>query len=116
MTTRTAMVHRCDITRDAGRTLTDPWGDQGQPDFVPYLTGVSCYFWYGGSRTVMDGSRQLEIADLNLVLPLGTAVTADDQIAQVLDRRGRVVKSGPMRIDSLGSRSEHMVASLTEVS
>jgi hypothetical protein len=116
MTSRTSMIHRCDIRRDAGRAVTDPWGDAGQPDYVAYLTGVSCYFWYGGSQTVMDGARQLEIIQLNLILPLGTAVTADDRIEQVLDRRGRVVKSGPMRIDSLGSRSEHMVLSLTEVS
>lgn len=116
MTTRTAMVHRCDIQRDAGRLSEDKWGDQADPQWADHLTDVHCYYWYGQQQTVIDGSRTLEVAGMFLVLPHDTDLTADDRIEAVLDRRGRTVKSGPLRIDSLGSRSEHMIAKLTEVS
>ena len=116
MSARESMTHRCRIDRDASLAAApDPYGAPGLPVWAQHLTDIPCRWWYEGTRTVLDGGSQKEISRRKLICPLGTDVTEDDRIAWVHDQRGRELAEGPMRIDSVGLRADHMVLTMVEV-
>lgn len=116
MSARNAMVHRCNVERDASLdTQTSPWGGDPPPDWDLHLTDLHCRFWFDSGQTKYDGQKQVEITTRKLVVPLGTDITEDDRIVSVRDRRGRVVADGPMRIDSVGDREDHRVLRVVDV-
>lgn len=116
--TRNTMTHRCMIERDSthGGVGEDPYGNDAVPAWTDTtLTEVHCRFWHENTRTVFTGSEQLEVERRKLVVPVDTDVTEDDRIAEVRDRRGRLLAAGPMRIDSIGHRRDHLVLVMVQV-
>jgi hypothetical protein len=110
------MTHRCLIERDAARLQSpDPYGNSGLPDWETHLENVPCRWWFEGVRTQVEGAKELEISTRKLVVPLETDVTEDDRIAWVHDQRGRELADGPMKIDSVGHRADHLVLKMVEV-
>lgn len=113
---RASMTHRCLIERDASRlTSADPYGQPEAARWEGHLTNLPCRWWYEGSKTVVGDGTQKEVSTRKLIVPLGTDVTADDRIAWVHDQRGRTVADGPMRIDEIGNRADHVVLKMIEV-
>lgn len=103
------MIHRCDIQRDTGLAQQDEWGGPTSPDWHTILPGTSCYFWYlpaSGSRSIIDGARQVQLTVPMLVLPLGTPITDDDRLLSIKDRRGRLIQDGPLFITEIGARED----------
>lgn len=115
MSARTTMIHRCDIQRDPQIHVSDTWGSSSDPGWVSHLVNVSCWYWYDRSWSIVDGTRQLQMSQPKLLLPIGLDVNDDDRIVSVYDRRGRQIKSGPMRIIDLGTREDHMVLTLAGI-
>lgn len=112
MSARNVMTHRTTIRRDTthGGAGEDPYGGDGVPTWTTTTTGdVSCRFWHESTRTVMDGNEATEVEVRKVMLPVGTDVTEDDQLGDVRDRRGRLIAQGPMRIDGLGRRLDHII-------
>ena len=85
---------QADLYHDTGRVMkyTAPgvgnWGPIGQPSY-PAQTAISCGFKPGRVREVMDNG-QVVMAQPELRLPLGTAVTALDRF-EVTHRYGEAL-------------------------
>jgi hypothetical protein len=110
------MIHRCTLQRDASRTTTpDPYGNHELPSWQTHLSDLHCRWWFQATRTIMNGDTQQEVQVRKLVVPLDTDVTEDDRVLEVVDRRGRQLSVGPMRIDSVGDRLDHKVLTMVEV-
>jgi hypothetical protein len=112
MSARNAMYHRCTVQRNRSHLSdhTDTWGGDSSPLWYDYLTNVSCKFWFKRAVTFTgsSGERQNNETTRFLILPITTVITAQDRILVVTDRRSKVVADGPMRIDSIGARVDHL--------
>lgn len=115
--TRNMMTHRCSIERDVnhGGAGEDPYGNDDVPSWTDVTANVHCRFWHEGTRTDFSGNDQVEIETRKLVVPVDTVVDEDDRITEVRDRRGRLLAAGPMRIDGIGRRIDHLVLTMVNV-
>lgn len=108
------MIHRAEVERD-GALGTDSWGNPNEPDWATHITSLPCRTWFDSEREVFDGNKSAAIENRKVIVPLGTDITEDDRIAQVTDRLGSVLFTGPAKIESLGRRADHLVLMLEEV-
>lgn len=90
------------------QTVRDPHGGKGTPDWRPHIDNLPCRTWHQSGREVTDGDKVVVVQDRRMIVPLGTDVTAADRIAVVTDRLGAEVFTGPMRIESVGQREDHL--------
>lgn len=104
-------------TRD--QSTADSHGAKSRPNFQPYLTVPCRLFWAklsGGrslDRTYVNVSREVSASSGGLIMPLGTDVTAMDQIAQINEwdpiADEWVLKViGPMQIASVVNQDTHL--------
>lgn len=113
---RLSMTNRCDVQRDANYGQSeDAWGNDDPASWQSHLTSLPCRFWFDGTETVIDGVKGTEVTTRKLIVPAGTDITEDDRIVSVKDRLGVELADGPMRIDSVGHRSGHIVVTLVDV-
>jgi hypothetical protein len=114
MTARSVMRHRCTTLRDhAG---PDNWGDQGPSDWEPNLTGVPCYAWLDKAERVIGTDQDVMLVEMRLLMPLGTDVLESDRVAEVTDLHGSTtILDGPLLIDTIGRRLDHLVLLLKQV-
>lgn len=109
------MKHRATIERNSGAAETDAWGDQGEPEWQTHLIDVPCRAWFGTEREVTDGNKTAAVEERRAIMPLGTDVTEADRILSVKDRKGTVLFDGPIRIESVGHRQDHLALVLEAV-
>jgi hypothetical protein len=121
MSTRNVMTHRCDIQRNSSHGGTpDGWGNEQPEVWSDSIIDQPCYFWFGSNEgaavTVMDGQKAVLVQSIKMVVPLGTNVTEDDRVENVRHRHGAEIMQGPLRIDSVMQRADHVQLALTRVS
>lgn len=97
------------------RKTVDPSDPYKQESWETVAAEVPCWRWSTASRRFTSDEAAVPIKDLRLVVPLGTDVRGDDRIGDVVTRRGRVVQYGPVRVDVIETRTDHLELSLTEV-
>lgn len=114
MSARSTMRHRCTIQRDQAGEDTG-YGGQEDPDWQDHLTDQACHFWFRAGRQITDGSKTAVVEDQRLLVPLGTDVKATDRILTVTDRLGSTIIQGPLLIDTVGRRQDHLVLFLKQV-
>ncbi len=113
---RLSMTNRVDVQRDANYSgSADTWGNDSPANWQAHLTSLPCRFWFDGVQTVVDGIKSTEVTTRKLIVPAGTDITEDDRIVSVKNRLGVELADGPMRIDSVGHRSGHIVLTLVDV-
>jgi hypothetical protein len=108
------MIHRCTIERNTVASLVDDYKNPVPPQFEALYTDVPCRGWLYIGRTADDG-KTVVVEDRRILVPLGTDVTERDHISSITDRLGAELFTGPMRIDHVGVRKDHLVLSVTEV-
>ena len=115
---RVALVHRTTILRSTG--TTDAWKHQAA-DYTPHATDVSCRGWVYAARLAAEdaasgggGRTANSIEDRRLILPLDTDVTENDRIGDVT-YRGATIIGGPMTIDAIIPRTDHLELLLKRV-
>jgi hypothetical protein len=113
MSARSTMTHRTTIERDQAGADSS-WGGTATPDWQPLLTGQPCRLWFKAGRQVVDGAKTAAIEDFRLLLPVDVDVTTRDRVGSVTDRLGRVIMEGPMLIDTVGRRRDHLAVMLKE--
>lgn len=105
-------VERATATTDAGGGQTLTW--------ATYLSGVRCRAWFDArresAREAVQGSKLTVLEDRRLIVPAGTDVREGDRIASVTDRLGATLYAGPMAIESVGRRRDHLILYVREVS
>ena len=90
------------------QTNRDPFGGKGAPDWRSHVDNLPCFIWQTAGREVTDGEKVVTVDDRRMIVPLGTDVVATDRIASVTDRQGTELYAGPMRIESVARRSDHL--------
>lgn len=101
------MTQRATVERQmqSGR---DDFGGKGRPDWRAHLTDLPCCVWQTGGREVTDGDKVVTIDDRRMIVPLGTDVTTSDRIGGITDRLGVEIHAGPIRIESVARRRDHI--------
>ena len=106
-----ATVERATATPDGGGGKTLAWST--------HLASLPCWAWFDarreGAGELTQGDKITVLEDRKMIVPLGTDVTERDRIAAVKDRRGATLFAGPMRIESVGRRDDHLELFLSEV-
>ncbi len=115
MSARGAMIQRATIQRDTA-TSTDDWGGSVAPTFTDHLISVPCRAWFQAGREVIDGDKTAVVEDRRIIFPKDTDVTEADRVTSVTNRKGIEILPGPMVIESVGLRQDHIIALVTEVS
>jgi hypothetical protein len=104
------MRQRCAFQRlfeipDSGGGFNDAWSD--------YLTDVPCRTWWVSGTEVAVGSRIEYASSQILLVPLDTNVTTADRVARITRRDGTLLVDGPLNIESIGRRPDHLHLVLT---
>lgn len=113
MTARMLMRHRATVQRNAAGD--DDFGQAAPPDWEDHLTALPCHVWDAADRRVIKGADDIVLTDLKLIVPLGTDITPLDQVAVVVDKRGGTILPGPVLIDDVLFRADHLVCALRAV-
>lgn len=109
------MRHRCKIERD-NATGTSDWGGPNEPNWVTHLASLPCRTWFEADAEVIDGDKSAVIEARKIIVPLGTDVTEKDRVAEVKDRLGNVIFTGPAGVRAVGRRADHLELTVMEVS
>ncbi len=110
---RTQMTMRAFVERN-GTSTTDNYGHPEAPAFATLAT-VPCRVWSKNRREVNDDRKYALVEQIRCAMPLDADVTEKDQIASVKDRRGTVLWSGPLRIDTIQHKHTHMEMNLRRI-
>lgn len=114
MPARSAMTHRATIQRDM-QSSTDEYNQPGRPQWEDHLVAHPCRAWFRSGREIQDGQKIASVNELSVIVPKGTDVTPGDRLDEVADRRGNVIFQGPVRIESIGQRRDHIALTLQVV-
>ena len=107
---------RATIQRDASQGgAENSWGHSDDPDWQTHLENVPCRVWFDSEREVTDGSKTTAVEDRRAIMPLGTDVTEGRRLLSVTDRRGTELFAGPIRIESVGRRQDHLALMLEAI-
>jgi len=104
------MTMRAEIERNTA-TATDSYGGPVPAVYEAHGT-VACFVWSTQRRQVLDGDKTALVEDLRALFPLRADVREGDRIAQVTDRRGRLIRAGKLRIETLTHKHRHLEAGL----
>lgn len=107
------MAHRCTIERASAGT--DAWGNPAIPGWAVHLASLPCRAWYASGREVIDGGKSAVIEDRRMIVPRDTDVKEEDRVASVVNRKGEAIFAGPMRIEAVGRRRDHLALHLEAV-
>lgn len=108
------MRQRCTIERNQGGT--DGHGAKTSANWQPHLTDVACCAYYMTGKLQQQPEQTEGIADLRLLLPVGTDIERTDRIGQIADRLGAVVHQGPLAIQGpIGRRADHLQLAIRQV-
>jgi hypothetical protein len=106
VSSRVGLTQRCTIERDQA-AVDDGWGQPGPPDWQPHVEDVPCRAWVEAGREPVDRERTATLIDRRIMVPVDTDVTERDRVAQVTER-GDVVLDGPMGIEAVLRRRDHL--------
>lgn len=115
MSARRQMTMRALVERDANADTEDPLGSPEAPDWQTLHAALPCRTWFETERHEADSNKTAAIEDRKVIVPKGTDIRPGDRIADVKDRRGSVIFTGPATIEAAGRRRDHIELSLKEV-
>lgn len=107
MSARQRMRQRATVERQMQTTRND-WGGKGAPDWREHIKDLPCRIWQTSGMEVTDGDKTVAVDTRRMIVPLGTDVTTLDRISTVTDRLGDELYAGPMRIESLARKADHI--------
>lgn len=108
---RTMFKHRATIERDANADTTDNYGNRVAPDFQT-LSVLPCRFWSRNRRHVVDGDKDAAVEEMFCSFALDADITEHDRIANIKDRQGATLVSGPLTIETLQYKHTHSEAAI----
>lgn len=115
--TATTLVHTCTISArqqardDADAPAYDPYGEAVPTTYAAAASGVPCFARQrAGAGDVEEPGRSLVGQSWQVRLARGTAIGADDTIADVRDSAGVSIVDGPLTVTDLHHRAGHILA------
>lgn len=110
MGARSAMTHRADIQQNTA-TAVDDYGNPVPPVWETHST-MPCRAYTKVRKEVVDGDKIVLVEDLKALFSLNSGVSESYRIANITDRLGTVLFSGPLDILTVQRRGNHLEASL----
>ena len=108
------LTMRAHVERDAA-TATDGWGQPVAPDFQP-IGVLPCFAWSPAAREFADGDTAAQLLDARALFARGADLRADDELAQITDRRGVVLFPGRLKVEGpVQFKHTHLEAALRRV-
>jgi len=120
LATRIALRELCTIERDSALSTPSAWNAPSTPSWSNHLAAVPCRSWAGssgggaGSGESVTTARTAVLLDRRVVVPLGTDVTEADRVASIT-YRGTELLDGPMLIEAVVNRTDHLELILKRV-
>ena len=109
------LTMRAQLERD-GAQGEDNWGNPLAPAMAPIGAPLACFVWSNTAREIIDGQKTATVEDLRAMFALSADVRADDEIAQVTDRRGTVLY-GRLKVEGPAQRKHtHQEVALRRIS
>lgn len=109
MRARVLMRHRATIERntpvsDSGGGSTSSWAN---------IAVTPCHAWVQTSSAqssyiAVSGDRPGVLATRLVIVPIGTNIKVGDRLQNIQNKRGRVLFDGPMIVDDVGERKDHL--------
>lgn len=112
--TRTRMIRRAVIERNIA-SGSDAYGQPIPPLWQVQAAAVPCWIWTRTKRVAVDALGTMLIEDIRALFPKGADVHEGDRVARFTDRLGVIVWDGPMEVQSLVPRPDHLEAALRRV-
>lgn len=111
MSACSSMSHRATVERST--PANTGWGNPGPDSWAPSSVDVRCRAWYdsGREQTGVEG-KTAEVELVRAIFPLGTDITSKDRLDSVRDRLGNVVFPGPLKVEAVGRRADHIPVTL----
>lgn len=107
------MTMRLDVEQNTAAG-TDAFGHPVIPVWAAKAT-ESGIVWTKARREILDGDKTALVEDIRALVPLGANVVETDRIANVKDRLGVVLFAGPLAIDTIQRRREHLELALRRI-
>jgi hypothetical protein len=116
------MTMRALVQENTAAGLKTPHGTPQAPKWAAKST-LACWAWSQASVHSTSDERTAVVEDIRAFLPLDAALTKDDRIEKIVDRReaaangsGRVWFPGPYDIDTIQVKPTHLEVMLQGVS
>ena len=68
---------------------------------------MPCRFWSETRQVVLDTDKSAIIVTYRMMVPLRADIQERDRVDEILDRRGRVVHSTPMTVETVNPVDTH---------
>lgn len=114
MTARSRMTQRALVQRhtspgfdDSGNPLPGTW--------ATHLAAVPCWLYGSTEREAVTEETTAVVTDLKAMMPLSAAITEQDRIAGIVDRRGTTVHDGLLGIETILRKRTHLQLTLSQV-
>jgi len=112
MSARARMTQRVTIQR--ATSVTDDFNQPGVQTWSDLAT-VACWSWTTTEAELVGGGRTAVATQLWAIVPRGTAVTEQDRLRDVVDRRATVIHAGVLNIEAVINRRDHLQLALRAV-
>lgn len=115
MTIAGRLTMRARVERDTA-TGTDSWGGAVAPAFTVLHNALPCFVYSPSARELVDGTKTAQIEDLRIMIGLGVDLAEDDEITTVMDRLGREIIPGRLKIEGpIQFKHNHREAALRRI-
>lgn len=99
------MFHRTTLERvtrtaDTGGGYTDAWSNT--------VVDSPCRAWFSDTVEQVVGNRPTVLDRRAVLVPLGIDVREGDRLQSVRNRKGTVLFDGPLVVDSVAERTDHL--------
>lgn len=100
----------------SGVTGKDAWNMPLPANYQPHAE-VPCFAWVPKAGVdIVDGKKDVTRQDVRMMFALGIDLRANDQIAMITDRQGRVLHAGRLRVEgAIDFKHNHREVALVRV-
>lgn len=93
----------------------DPYGQTIPPLWTAMSELIPCFVYARAKRQIVQNEGTVIIENIRAMFPKGADVRQGDRIASLSDRLGVIVWQGPMMVDTILPRPDHLEALLRRV-
>lgn len=115
MTARSRMTQRALVERNTPGATDDSGNPTAPGTWATHIAALACWLYGSTEKEAITEEKTAVITDLRLMVPLSADVTEQDRVAGITDRRGTVIESGLLHIDTVLRKRSHLQLSVTRV-
>lgn len=112
---RACMTMLADVEWVSNSSTTDDFGLPAEPSWETTASDVPCYAWSETKRDIQDGGKHVIQEDLKAMIPRGQPIQDEWRLTSVTDRLGVEIFDGPLLIESITVREDHLLLMLRKV-